>query len=174
MDKKDKNQKRVVPFKNYIILVFIAFLTVVITLYINEWITLYNQNKIATSPLTNRVNELNFSEIPMTLSETNEAIFYFSYVNDQDIYNKEKKILRMLEKNEKIDYMIYVNISEFMNNNEYIAKIKNLFPELSNEINSAPLLVYVKNGKAVTVMNSNGRNIDDSDLKQIIETYEID
>ena len=51
MKKIEIIEKRKVPLKNYIILFFISVLTILLTIYINEWIKTYNENKLSTSPL---------------------------------------------------------------------------------------------------------------------------
>lgn len=169
-----KVEKRAVPLKNYFILAVIGIVTIILTLYINEWITSYNEHKISISPLSGKVSEININELEMSLNETPEIILYVSYTNNIDVYNKEVKLLSKLKKENKLDYLIYLDVTKNMENEKYLEILKKRFSNVSNEIKKAPLFIYLKNGEAINVTNSDGRIVDYSDFSQIIETYEIE
>lgn len=169
-----KVEKREVPLRNYFILAIIGIMTVVLTLYVDKWITSYNEHKISTSPLSGKVSEININELEMSLNETPEVILYVSYTNNIDVYNKEVKLLSKLKKENKLDYLIYLDVTQNMENDKYLDILRKKFKNVSNEIKKAPLFIYIKNGEAMNVINSDGRVIDYSDFLQIIEMYEIE
>lgn len=173
MKKIEIIEKRKVPLKNYIILFFISVLTILLTIYINEWIKTYNENKLSTSPLYGKVNEVNINELDVALSEISEVILYVSYNNDKNIYKMEEKLLKKLNKEELYSHFIYLNINENLNNEEYLNILKTRFPNMNDNITKAPLFIYIKDGEAKSVINSNNNLVDSGDFTSLVEIYEI-
>ncbi len=168
-----KELKKTIPLKNYLILLIVAVLTVILTLYIREWIETYRENKISISPLSGDINEINTNELELTLNESNQVIIYVSYVNDLDVYNKERKLLKRIKSEQLSDYVIYYNVTDLLKENEYLNILKSKFSNLKSEIIKAPMFIYVKNGEAVEVINSDDNIVNDSELKYLTEKYEI-
>ncbi len=168
-----KELKKVIPAKNYLILLVIAILTVLLTLYVKEWIETYRENKISISPLSGNINEINTNELELTLNESNQIIIYVSYVNDLDVYNKERKLLKKIKSEQLSDYIIYYNVTELLDGNEYLNILKTKFNNLKNEIVKAPMFIYVKNGEAIEVINSDDEIVNDKELEHLIDKYEI-
>lgn len=165
--------KKQIPIKNYIILLVIAVATVLLTLYIREWIEIYRQDKISVSPLSGNVNEINTNELELTLNESNQVIIYVSYVNDSNIYNKERKLLKKIKSKQLSDYIIYYNVTELLEGNEYLDILKSKFNNLKDKFKKAPMFIYVKNGEAVEVINSEDEIVNDKELDYLINKYEI-
>lgn len=165
--------KKQIPIKNYIILLVIAVATVLLTLYIREWIETYRENKISVSPLSGNINEINTNELELTLNESNQIIIYVSYVNDSNIYNKERKLLKKIKSKQLSDYIIYYNVTDLLDGNEYLNILKSKFSNLKTEFIKAPMFIYVKNGEAVEVINSDDEIVNVKELEQLIKKYEI-
>lgn len=168
-----KELKKSIPFKNYLILFVIAILTVLLTLYIKEWIETYRENKISISPLSGNISEINTNELELTLNESNQIIIYVSYVNNLDVYNKERKLLKRIKSKQLSDYIIYYNVTNLLEGNEYLKILKSKFNSLKNEIIKAPMFIYVKNGEAIEVINSDDEVVNDKELEYLIKKYEI-
>ena len=173
MKKIDIVEKRKVPLRNYLILIIIGIVTVSLTFYINEWVKTYNENKLSVSPLYGNVNEVNIDELNVALTEANKAILYVSYNNDKDIYKMEEKLLKKIQKEDLFNYVIYLNITDYMLNDEYLNILKTRFPNITDSIMKAPLFIYVENGEAKSIINSNKTLIDSGDFISLVEIYEI-
>lgn len=167
------NKPKNISKKNYIILGIICVVTIVLTLYINAWVKTYKENKISVSPLSGVVEEVNINEIDLAFSEMNEVILYVGYTNDKTIYDMEKKLLKYIKKLDIVDNFIYVNITDYKDNDEYIEILKKSFGEVKDEIKKAPMIIYVKNGKAEKVVNSKNKRISTYDISDLNETYEL-
>lgn len=167
---KEKN----IPLKNYIILVVIGIVVVILTLYINAWIKTYKENKISVSPLSGVIQEVNINEIGVTFSEMNEVLLYVGYTDDKTIYNMEEKLLKYIKNHNLVDKFIYVNANDYKENQEYLQILKNTFPEVSDNIKEVPVLIYVNNGKAEEVINSNNKVISTYDIASLNDKYELE
>ena len=85
----------------------------------------------------------------------------------------EEKLLKKLNKEDLYNHFIYLNINENLNNNEYLNILKARFPNISDNITKAPLFIYIKDGEAKSVINSNINLVDSGDFTSLVEIYEI-
>lgn len=164
---------RNVPTRNYIIVAVICVITIALTLYINAWAKTYKENKISVSPFSGVVEEVNINEINVTFSEMNEVILYVGYTNDKRIYNMEERLIKYIKNHNLVDKFIYVNVTDYLSDEEYIKILKNTFEEKKEELKKAPMLIYVKNGKAEKVVNPTDGVINTYDIASLNETYQI-
>ena len=86
----------------------------------------------------------------------------------------EKKLYKELENNDLLDKIIYLDITKYTKGNKYINILKNKFPNIDNEINSAPMFIYIKDGAAVEAMSSEIKMIDYKTLNRLVNKYEIE
>ncbi len=167
---KDKK----IPTKNYLIVLVLAVIVVILTLYINAWYKTYQENKLSISPFSGVVEEVDINEINLTLAEMNEVILYVGYTNDKSIYDMEKRLLKYIKNNDLVDKFIYVDVTDCMKDKKYVEILKNTFSEKSEEIKEVPMLIFVKNGKAELVVNSKAGNINVEDVANIKNEYQLD
>lgn len=166
---KDKK----IPVKNYLIVVLLAVIVVLLTLYINAWYKTYQENKLSVSPFSGEVEEVDLKEISLTFAEMNEVVLYIGYTNNKSIYDMENRLLKYIKSNDLIDKFIYVDVTDYKKS-EYLDILKNTFSDKSEEINEVPLLIFVKNGKAELVINSKAGVINTSDIDNIKEKYDLE
>lgn len=173
MSKQEKTNQKKIATKNYVILCVLAIVTIILTLYICKWISIYKEEKLMTSPLREQISEIYLTELKTSIQETDEAIIYFGYTNDEDNYELEEKILKEIKNKSLQDYVFYVNVKDYLENDEYKTIIKNIFPDLANKNIEAPLLVYTKRATPIKIKSSNKNIItvkDFNNLANILET----
>lgn len=171
---REKNSK-VIPPKNYCIVLVVSILVMIITLYIRSFYLNYKASQMNNSVFNDKtISQINTDDIDFALTETSEAILYVGYTGSSKIYNMERKMLRELEKQNLTDKIIYWNVTDLMNKNEYIEILKSKFPLLSDSINRAPLLIYIKDGQGIDIISSKFTNIDYNSLNELIIKYGIE
>lgn len=163
-----------IPKKNYIILGIMTIVIVLLTFYINAWMKTYKENKLSVSPFDGVIEEVNINEINVTLSEMNEVVLYVGFTNDKKLYDMEKRLVKYIKNHDLVDKFIYVNINDYKDNGQYIDILKQTFVEIEKDIVEAPMLVYVKNGKAEKVINSKNGVIDTYDITSLNEEYQLE
>ena len=168
----DKNKK--IPKKNYIILGLITLIVIILTIYINAWIKTYKENKISISPFKEVIEEVNINEIGITFSEMNEVILYVGYTNDKTIYEMEEKLIKYIKNHNLVDKFIYVDATDYKENKEYINILKTTFENVQDEIKEVPILIYVKNGKAEEVINSENKKITTYNIAELVEKHNLE
>ena len=168
----DKNKK--IPTKNYIILGLLTLVVIILTIYINAWIKTYKENKISISPFKEVIEEVNINEIGITFSEMNEVILYVGYTNDKTIYEMEEKLIKYIKNHNLVDKFIYVDATDYKENKEYINILKTTFENVQDEIKEVPILIYVKNGKAEEVINSENKKITTYNIAELVEKHNLE
>lgn len=169
--KKNNNDVREIPIKKYFVVLAVSIVVIILTLYARAFYLNYQESKMNTSYfLDKKVNQITINDLEYTLTEYRDAILYVSYTGSNSIYKMEKKIYKELEKNNLLDIVIYWNVTDSMNN--YINVLRNKFPNAN--IKEAPLIIIIKDGKLVEVLNSELENIDYKELRKTIKTNEIE
>ncbi len=134
--------------KNYL-LAFIIFMTVIIgSLYIFEWYKVYQEEKLATSYLVKSdtiVNIINsYDEIAAVFSETADDYFvYISYTNEEDIYNMEKDLSKVINDYQIQDDFYYIDITELKKEPDYLVKLNKALGLEEYKITKVPTIIYV-------------------------------
>ncbi len=169
--KKEKN----ISIKNYLVVLFVSIVIIVVALYARAFYINYRESKSVSSYFVlKKVNKITVDDIKYTLSEYRDAILYVGYTGSSPVYASEKKIYKELEKNNLLDILLYLDVTNLVNNNEYIEILKKEFKELAADIKEAPLIIIIKDGKAIEVLNSELEKIDYKLLRKIIKRNEIE
>ncbi len=158
---------------NYFFVLMVSILIIVVTLCIRGIYLKIQDKQINKSIFSdNKISQINLDDIDYALNEINDAILYVSYTGSKQINKMEKRLYKEIKKKNLIDKVIYLDVSN--NKNEYIDKLKNRFPNVKFEIESAPLLIYTKNGEGVYAVSSELKLINYKVLDDIVNKYGIE
>lgn len=164
-------KKRVIPKKNYVILIVLFVFCISLTLYCSKWykeLKEYYQNNSVVSDV---ISEMEYESLSSYLLDNHEALIYVTYSNDQTIKKFEKQFRNyIIEKNLKND-IIYLDIAkeenknimkDIMNNysSPNLKKIKNVF---------IPNLLYFKDGELVDILYIKETEISKKDVVNFID-----
>ena len=175
MKKNSKEEVREIPKKNYYIVIIVSILVIILTLYIRSFYLTYQSNKTNESIFYDKsINQINADDLDFAIAETNEAILYISYTGSKEIKTMEKKLFKEIEKKNLNDKVLYWDISNLMKKNKYLEVLKNKFSNVAVDINKAPLLIYLKDGEALEVVDSEEKLIDLNDLNDLLIKYGIE
>ena len=163
-----------IPVKNYYVVLGVSVLIIVLTLYSRTLYLNYINNSKISSFEDKTINQINNDDFDYALTEVSEAILYVSNADDEKISSIDKKIYKLLKKKSLIDKVIYWDISEIYSSGEYLKTLRTKFPEIEEKISLAPLVIYIKDGKAKDIICSEFSLIDEDDVKELIERNEIE
>lgn len=162
------------PERNYYVVLIVSVLVVVLTLTFRNIYLSYLNNYVNISHFSDKsINQINTDDFDFTLSEVNEGILYVSYTDD-DLKNIDRKLYKLFKKKSLIDKIIYWNVDDLQKDSRYLSMLRNRFPEISDNISLAPLVIYIKDGKAVKVICSEYELINDDMVEDMIEEYGIE
>ena len=162
-----KEKTRVVPKKNYLYLLIMLIMVVVVTFSIVRIGDSYSNKKLEKSYLYKYVSEVNVDEIKNILTEPSSEMFILvTKTNDEDVYNFEKDIKRVIKTRDLRDNFIYIDYTN-KNNLDSLNKI------LGSDISKIPAIIYYKNGEFVTSIDSSERMLNSGDFEQLLDSYEV-
>lgn len=168
-------KKKEIPSKNYIIVITVTILVVLLMIFIRSFYLNYKSSKLSESIFSSQtVNQIHMDDFDFAIREVTDSILYVSYTGSNEVYSMEKKLYKELENNNLLDKIIYLDVTKYTKNNKYISILKNKFPNIDNEINSAPMFIYIKDGVAVEAMSSELKMIDYKTLNRLVNKYEIE
>lgn len=156
------------PLKNYIGLGVLFVLVIVILFYLKSWSDTYKKEKYSKSYLTDKVEEAKLSELEVSTKEMNDVLLLVTTTGSKKVYRQEEKIYEYMKKQNLISKFIYLDIT---NEKDYTSKLNNIYGNI--EISEVPLLIYIKNGNAIKVINSDNGEIKVELITQIINEYEL-
>lgn len=165
-------KKRSIPLKNYIYSALILIGIILLIMYIFSWYQVKKEEKILNSYLINsKTIEFkidNLSDLEQSLSEAPLSYFVLvSYTGDENTYNIEKKLKRIIDKYKLNDIFYYVDATKSKDNGEYIDNLSKIFN--TKDIKFVPVLIYVEEGKTKEVLN----DITVDSVKNILEKYDF-
>lgn len=158
--KKEKE----IPFKNYIILAVILIFTILLVVYLFNWQSVYQKNKLQEPILDKYLMVINYNELDDYLVENKEAIVYVSVLNDEKIRMFENKFKNIIIKNDLNNKILYLNLT-----NESV-EINKKYPSNLSEV---PTLIIFDEGKVVESYSIKDNNYDIKAFERFLEKEEI-
>ena len=163
------------PLKNYVIAIIVVLAIVFITFYIVSWFKVYEQKEMK-SPFTGFCSELQYNELENSLVETPNSYFiYISYTNDNDAYQLEKKVKRIIVDNDLQSKIYYLNVTSEKDNSDFINELNTKLNLEDKKIENIPAIIYFNGGKVVNIINSTDVKVfDTKQLNELIKKYKIE
>ncbi len=167
--------------KNYLIAFVILFGSILLALYLFSWYKvkrdekLMNSYLITTNTIESNIKDLN-SLTQVRQEAPNSYFIYFGYTNDEDEYNLEKKLKKVIDKYKLNDIFYYFDVTDLKENNkDYLNKIeKNLnIKDLAN----VPAIIYVRNNEILEdniIVGKNNKMLNINDFNKLLDIYDFD
>lgn len=178
--RSNKNEKYINP-KNYIYAFLILLGGILLIWYIFEWYQVKKEEKLMTSYLiSSNTIESNIKDLDSLKQITQEVpssyFIYIGYTGDEDVYNFEKELKRVIDKYKLNDEFYYLDITEIKNNNtNYIVEINNKLG--INSLEKVPAIIYVNEGDILDSDILDGVNdtmLKVADFEQLLDVYEFE
>lgn len=163
--------ERIIPKKNYVILIVLFLFCMVFTIYCSKWYkeltTYYQTNTIVSEVIT----EMEYDSLSSYLLDNHEALIYVTSSTDQTIKKFEKQFKKYIIENDLVNDIRYLDISKEENKN-IIKDIMNNYssPSLKNMKDIyIPNLLYFKDGKLVDLLYLKETKINKKDIENFID-----
>lgn len=166
-----KRNDRKIKKENYYILLGMLGITILLGLLITKINYSIQNNRIKKSPLANIVNKYEYNNIEKALSN-DDFFFMFSYTKNEDVYNLEKKIAKLVKDNKLEKMFYYVDLTDYRDQNKIFDEINIKLNTNLLTNNSLPTILYYREGKLISVLNSRSNYIfNDGELYKILDMY---
>ena len=164
-----KDNKRVVPRKNYLYLLIMLVLVVTITFGIVNISKYYDEKKLEESYLSGYISEVTLEDMRNILTEPSSEMFIIvTEINNESVYNTEKDIKKVIKRRDIRDNMMFINYTDSKDDLTELNKV------LKSDIKSIPAIVYYKNGQVVTSIDSTNGLINAGEFEKLLDSYEVE
>ena len=155
-------EKRIIPFKNYIILFVVIVVSLLLVRYFYMWFDAYNDTKLNMPILDKYMEVINYNELDNYLIENPNTIIYVSVLENLEIRDFEKK-LKDVFKNGGIERdVLYLDITDDIKNEKTKKEMKKKYSINSTSILDVPAILVIDNGelKSINTIDTNDYDID--------------
>lgn len=162
-----------IPRKNYFIIFGVVVLIFCACLAATNIYRVIQDNRTHKSPLA--IHQVLYEDLKNTTIEmNNDAFLVISYTGDDEVYNNEKEIKKMLNKQNMLDDVTYLDVTKDHLNADFITDLNEVL-NLSNnlKIKTFPAVIYYRNGVATYMVDSSNHMMNVSDFEKIIDMYEL-
>ena len=161
-------EKRKIPFRNYVILTIIILVTLLLVHYFYRWFEVYNETKLNRPILDKYMEVINYNELDNYLIENPNTIIYVSVLEDLEIRNFEKKFKEVFKNGEISNNILYLDITEDIKDRNVKEKMKNKYSINSVNILDVPLIMVIDNGELKSINTISSINYDIERIKALI------
>jgi hypothetical protein len=176
-----KKNESFIPARNYVIAILIIAFIIAATWYGFAWYKVIKENKVSQSYLTkndiitNTFNSLD--EIDSVLSEAGNSYFiYVSYTGDEDIYNMEKDLKKVITKYNLSSSFYFLNVTDMKDKDNYIDTINEKLglTDSKKKVVNVPTILYYENGELKDLIVRSDKNIMNSgDFQKLLDVNKI-
>lgn len=154
-----KENLRVIPKKNYLILGIVLVVTFLLLYYFYMWVSVYNESKINRPILDRYMDVINYNELDNYLVENPDCIIYVSVLENMEIRDFEKDFKNVLKNNDINKEILYMDVTNDINNME-ISNLLNDKYSINKE--SLPYVIVFENGlkKSLYSIYENDMSVD--------------
>ena len=164
-----KDNKRVVPRKNYLYLLIMLIIVVFITFSIVKICKYYDEKKLEKSYFDGYISEVTLKDIKNILTEPSSEMFIIvTEVNNEEIYKQEKEIKKVIKKRDIRDNIMFIDYTNDKNDLTELNRV------LGSEIKSIPAIIYYKNGQVATSIDSSNGLINAFEFEKLLDSYEVE
>ena len=159
-----KDELRVIPKKNYIILAAVLLFSFLFIYYLYLWFESYNEAKLNMPIMNKYMDVINYNELSDYLVENPNTIIYVSVLENNDIRNFEKKFKNVFKRHEIDKDIIYMDITNEKNINKEDYMIGN------TSIMDVPVIMVFDGGILKNIYSIKHNNYDIDNLKEYINS----
>lgn len=159
---------------NYVKLFIVVVIGVVITLLVCNIYRNINNNKLNSSYIDNYVDSCNYNDLSSIVMELGDNKFiYLSYVGNENIYNYEKELVKVLKKNDLLDLFVYIDSSSVITTDRTVSDLNDKLNVITESSIVLPAVIYFKDGNARDYIDSSDEVISASKTIQLMEKWEV-
>ncbi len=165
--------------KNYLYAFLILVGGILLAVYIFSWYNVKKEERlmvsylISSNTIENSIADLN--SLSQIRQEAPSSYFiYISYTGDEEVYNLEKGLKKLIDKYGINDIFYYVNLTDLKDKNtNYLEEIAHNL-EISSLAN-LPAIIYVKDGNIVRVLDGvNNTKLTTEHFKKLLDEYDFE
>lgn len=170
---KNEEKKRIIPAKNYVILVVLFIAVITLVLYLCNLYYVYDEHQREIPVIRDTLFEIQPDEIEHYVMENPTAVFYMCTAADEVCRDFEKDLKKLVAKEELQSAIIYVNLSD-VDQSEFVDKFNSKYPYKISLKKNYPAFVVFEEGKVNSILQANrGERLTISETEHFIKLNKI-
>ena len=172
-DNMKKDELRVIPKRNYLILGIVLLVSFLLIYYFYMWFDAYNESKLNKPILDKYIDVINYNELSDYLIESPDSIIYVSILEDNEIRDFEKKFKNVLKTHQIEEDILYMNITEELKDDTLRQDMISKYSFNNANISNVPCILVIDGGKLSAIYNIKASNYDINGLKMFIDSIKF-
>ena len=173
-EKKNKDVKlRKVPFKNYLILLFVCCLTIGIVVFSSHVYRREEAKALETPVIDGVVSEIKKEDLDNYIIENDSFFLYIGSASDYNSREVETDLIKYFDKRDIKNDTIYLNVTNETNIEDFYKDFnKKYVVNDYSKINSYPAFVIIKEGKVLDlVQKKDSQKLHIGDIDRVLDEY---
>ena len=168
-------EKRNIPIKNYFVLSILVMVTIILTFYFVSWYNASKEYRKENSVIAGVLSKIKIEEITNYVLDNPNVVIYMSSGSDAEVKEFENKFKKFILKHEISDDIVYLDTNTVING-DYSVLLALFHDDLAarnvNLVNKANILI-VRDSKIIDILYKDEQKINESDMNQFLEMYEV-
>lgn len=171
---KNTEEKRVIPVKNYIILVILFVAIVALVFYLCDLYHVYDAHQREIPVIRDTLSEIQPDELEHYIMENPTTVIYMCTAFDEKCRDYEKDLKKLVEKEELQESIIYVNLSN-VDQTEFVDKFNARFPYRITLKKQYPAFVVFEDGEVRSILQADKNDrFSISETEQFLELNQLE
>ncbi len=168
-----KEEKKVIPKKNYAIVGIIFVISIALAFFLRSWYMSYQDYAKTIPVLKGVISEVRYNEVHNYINDNQSVIIYMGVADNEDCRNLELDLKKIIQTRHLKDKIVYFNITD-VQDKELLLKELNDKYVTGNKIYSYPAIMLFEDGKVIDFKSRTANsNLLISDIEQILDEYEV-
>lgn len=169
----EKEPKREIKIKNYIILALLFIAATGLTLYLCELYKVYDEYQKQTPVIRDTLSEIKYEDLEHYILDNPTTIIYMCTSSDMVCRNYEKDFKKLIESKELQEKIVYLNLSN-VNQEEFVENFNQQYKYKIKLTTLYPALVVFDEGKVSNLLQGDEqKKLTIVKTKQFIELNKI-
>lgn len=171
---KQIEEVRVVPPKNYFIVLAIFVVTVFGVFLLRHWYISYENYQLTIPILKDKITEVTVNELDTFLAENLDPIIYIEVSEDENSREVAKDLIDVVKKRNLTERVVYVNLSSVENKDAFFADFTAKYMT-DSKLEYYPSLLIFSEGKVIAYVSKTEKQaLRIGDIEQLFDEFELE
>lgn len=152
-NKKENKEERKITPKNYAILALIFIVATIISLYLANVYTVYQESKLEIPVIGDTLSEITSEELEHYISENPATLLYICTASDQKCRSYEKDFKKLIDREELQEYIVYLNLKP-EERESFTENFNNQYSKRLKLTTNYPAIVALDEGKVIHLLQA--------------------
>ncbi len=168
-----KEELRVIPTKNYLILAIVLLVSFLLIYYLYMWVDAYNETKLNKPILDKYMEVIKYNELDNYLVESPNAIIYVSILENSEIRKFEKDFKACLKSHQITRDLLYMDITEELKDDSIRTDMDMKYIANNVSMTNVPVIMVIDNGALTGIYDIKSNGYDIESLKLYINSIKF-